>query len=322
MLDVGCGTGILSMFAADAGAKLVIGIDMSNIIDQAQKIVKANGFEDRVVLIKGKMEDVQLPVDHVDIIISEWMGYFLLYESMLDTVLLARDKYLVPGGLMFPDEATMYLAAIEDEDYKDEKIGCASLWPVVPRTVTDRRFSPPHSLAGCVWVRLLGHPAGRAARASGRLCRAQGRRDEPVPPQDARPLDRHQGRPRLHGAVRAPGDAQRLLPRLYRLVRLRVPGLPQARQLLDRPARKVHPLEACVPRGSLLDLTTLISRPFYSRTETVFYTNEVLTVSSGDEITGELKVAPNARNPRDLDIDIEYQVKGSHPVSEKCTYKM
>lgn len=46
VLDVGCGTGILSMFAAKAGAKLVIGIDMSNILDQAQKIIEANGFKD------------------------------------------------------------------------------------------------------------------------------------------------------------------------------------------------------------------------------------------------------------------------------------
>jgi len=59
----------------------------------------------------------------VDIIISEWMGYFLLYESMLDTVLYARDKYLVPGGLIFPDKATIHMAAIEDGDYKEEKIG-------------------------------------------------------------------------------------------------------------------------------------------------------------------------------------------------------
>jgi len=34
----------------------------------------------------------------VDIIISEWMGYFLLYESMLDTVLYARNRWLAPGG--------------------------------------------------------------------------------------------------------------------------------------------------------------------------------------------------------------------------------
>jgi type I protein arginine methyltransferase len=51
------------------------------------------------------------------------MGYFLLYESMLDSVLWARDKYLVPGGKMLPDRAQIYLAAIEDEQYKNQKIG-------------------------------------------------------------------------------------------------------------------------------------------------------------------------------------------------------
>ncbi|KAJ3160240.1 Protein arginine N-methyltransferase 1 [Geranomyces michiganensis] len=123
VLDVGCGTGILCMFAAKAGAKRVIGVDMSNIINQAKVIVKDNGFEDVITLVQGKMEEVVLPVDHVDIIISEWMGYALLYESMLNTVLYARDRYLSPGGLIFPDRATMYLSAIEDADYKDEKIG-------------------------------------------------------------------------------------------------------------------------------------------------------------------------------------------------------
>ncbi len=59
-----------------------------------------------------------LPVDKVDIIISEWMGYFLFYESMLDTVIYARDKWLVPGGIVMPDKATLSLCAIEDGEYK------------------------------------------------------------------------------------------------------------------------------------------------------------------------------------------------------------
>jgi len=122
VLDVGCGTGILSMFAAKAGAAHVVGIDMSNIIDQAVKIIEANGFKDTITLVKGKLEDTELPIQQFDIIISEWMGYFLLYESMLDTVLEARDRYLKPGGLIFPDHATMYIAAIEDQEYKEEKI--------------------------------------------------------------------------------------------------------------------------------------------------------------------------------------------------------
>jgi protein arginine N-methyltransferase 1 len=123
VLDVGCGTGILSMFAARSGAKHVIGVDMSNIIDMARKVVDINGLSNKITLLHGKMEEVELPYPKVDIIISEWMGYFLLYESMLDTVLVARDKYLVEGGLIFPDKAIIYAAAIEDGEYKEEKIG-------------------------------------------------------------------------------------------------------------------------------------------------------------------------------------------------------
>ncbi|UKZ73292.1 type I protein arginine N-methyltransferase Rmt1 [Trichoderma virens FT-333] len=123
VLDVGCGTGILSMFAAKSGAKHVIGVDMSTIIFKAREIVKVNGLSDKITLIQGKMEEIELPFPQVDIIISEWMGYFLLYESMLDTVLYARDKYLVKDGLIFPDKATIFFAGIEDGDYKEEKIG-------------------------------------------------------------------------------------------------------------------------------------------------------------------------------------------------------
>lgn len=122
VLDVGCGTGILSMFAAKHGAKHVIGVDMSSIIEMAKEIVDLNGFSDKITLLRGKLEDVKLPFPKVDIIISEWMGYFLLYESMLDTVLYARDKYLVEGGLIFPDKCSIYLAGLEDSDYKHEKL--------------------------------------------------------------------------------------------------------------------------------------------------------------------------------------------------------
>ena len=59
-------------------------------------------YSNQITFLQGKVEEVALPVERVDIIISEWMGYFLLYESMLDTVLFARDKWLVPGGVLLP----------------------------------------------------------------------------------------------------------------------------------------------------------------------------------------------------------------------------
>lgn len=75
VLDVGCGTGILSMFAAQAGAKHVYAVDCSSIIEQAKKIAEKNGFGDKITMIKGKVEEIDLPVSTVDIIVSEWVSF-------------------------------------------------------------------------------------------------------------------------------------------------------------------------------------------------------------------------------------------------------
>lgn len=52
------------------------------------------------------------------------MGYCLLYESMLNTVIFARDKWLAPDGIILPDKAYLSICAIEDADYKEDKINC------------------------------------------------------------------------------------------------------------------------------------------------------------------------------------------------------
>lgn len=81
VMDVGCGTSILSMFAADAGAKKVLAIDQSDVIYKAMDIARSNGFQN-IEFLRGRLEDVKLPVEKVDIIISEWMGYFLLVNIL------------------------------------------------------------------------------------------------------------------------------------------------------------------------------------------------------------------------------------------------
>ncbi|RAH45114.1 protein arginine methyltransferase RmtB [Aspergillus brunneoviolaceus CBS 621.78] len=117
VLDVGCGTGILSMFCAKAGARKVISVDNSNIIDRAKEIIYENGFGDIITCIRGKIEEVTLPVPQVDIIVSEWMGYGLLFEAMFDSVIYARDRYLAPGGLMAPSHATLRIAPFADSEF-------------------------------------------------------------------------------------------------------------------------------------------------------------------------------------------------------------
>ncbi|XP_020584258.1 probable protein arginine N-methyltransferase 6 [Phalaenopsis equestris] len=111
VMDVGCGTGILAIFCALAGARRVYAIDASDIAFQAIEIVKSNNLSDKIIVLHGRVEDVDIE-EMVDVIISEWMGYLLLYETMLPSVIFARDKWLKPGGLIMPSHATLYMAPI------------------------------------------------------------------------------------------------------------------------------------------------------------------------------------------------------------------
>lgn len=118
VLDVGAGTGVLSIFCVQAGAKKVYAVEACSIAEQAVKIVKHNNMEDRIEVIRGTVETVDLP-EKVDVIVSEWMGYALLHESMLNSVLYARDKWLRPGGVILPSKAELFIAPIIDSVVED-----------------------------------------------------------------------------------------------------------------------------------------------------------------------------------------------------------
>lgn len=135
-MDVGTGSGILAVWAALAGAKKVYAIEYTDMANHARQVVEANGVSDIVTVIQGAVEDIQLPIAEdgleaeedggtlvVDIMVSEWMGYFLLRESMLDSVIRARDKYLKKKtGLMMPSHCTMYVAPVYDEDDRSQSV--------------------------------------------------------------------------------------------------------------------------------------------------------------------------------------------------------
>ena len=127
VLDIGCGTGILSLFAAKAGASLVVAVDQSDIVYNAMDIVRLNGYEAVIRPVKGRLESLDfaalgLPTTY-DFIVSEWMGYFLLFEGMLDTVLFARDRFLKPDtGLLLPNRSKLFLAAFSDAAFYERHI--------------------------------------------------------------------------------------------------------------------------------------------------------------------------------------------------------
>ncbi|KAG5948021.1 type I protein arginine N-methyltransferase Rmt1 [Claviceps pazoutovae] len=281
VLDVGCGTAILSMFAAKAGAKHVIGVDMSSIIFKAREIVKVNGLSDKITLIQGKMEEIELPFPKVDIIISEWMGYFLLYESMLDTVLYARDKYLEKDGLIFPDKATIFFAGIEDGDYKEEKIG---FWD----NVYGFDYTPLKHTA-------LSEPLVDTVDLNTTVT-------DPTP---VLTLD-------LYTCTVA--DLAFATP--FKLSIKRDDFIHALVAWFDIDFTACH---------KPIRFSTGPHTKYTHWKQTVFYLKDVLTVQSGEEVSCHLEVKPNAKNRRDLDIDIQYDFQtedSTRSSSGQASYRM
>jgi SAM-dependent methyltransferase len=106
VLDLGAGTGIHGLIAARLGAKRVYLVEPEDILAVAEEIVAANGLQEKVRCLRGRLEDIQLP-EPVDIIVSAVTGNFLLTEDLLPTLFHARGTALKPGGLLIPGAATM-----------------------------------------------------------------------------------------------------------------------------------------------------------------------------------------------------------------------
>ena len=118
VLDFGCGTGILAMFAARAGARKVIAVDRSLFIQTAKEIALRNGF-DNIDFYHDDDQSLQLE-EKVDVIVSEWMGHCLFYEAMLEPLLAIRDSYLAQDGVMIPAKVSLHAGLVCDEDLFDD----------------------------------------------------------------------------------------------------------------------------------------------------------------------------------------------------------
>ncbi|XP_033842280.1 protein arginine N-methyltransferase 2 [Periophthalmus magnuspinnatus] len=120
VMDLGCGTGIISLFCAQlAQTAKVYAVEASPIVEYTRRLVRQNDCEDVVCVLQGRAEQVQLP-QRVDVLLSEWMGNCLLFEFMVEAVLLARQRWLAEGGVMWPSSAALLLVPCQAHSFYTE----------------------------------------------------------------------------------------------------------------------------------------------------------------------------------------------------------
>jgi precorrin-6B methylase 2 len=115
VLDVGAGSGILSLFAAQAGAARVYAVErIPEAAALARLLIAANGLSGIIQVLEVDAEEVVLP-EPADVLVSEWLGSYGVDENMLAPVLVARDRCLAPGGRLIPASVTAWVAPVEHE---------------------------------------------------------------------------------------------------------------------------------------------------------------------------------------------------------------
>ncbi|MEZ4872757.1 MAG: class I SAM-dependent methyltransferase [Bdellovibrionales bacterium] len=116
VLDIGTGTGIHAMFAAQAGASKVYAVDVDPMIALAKEAARANGF-DQIEFIQMDSLQLELP-EKVDVIIAN-LGFLGSIETLPD----ARKRFLKPDGRMIPDALQMTFVPLVKNEFYNSTVG-------------------------------------------------------------------------------------------------------------------------------------------------------------------------------------------------------
>jgi SAM-dependent methyltransferase len=117
VVDLGAGTGLLSFFALQAGARHVYAIEMSRIADAAAELIEANGFQGRITLIRKNSKKVRLP-ERCDVLVTETLSAFCFdTENIIEFVADARERFLKPGARIIPESAETFLVPFSSDAF-------------------------------------------------------------------------------------------------------------------------------------------------------------------------------------------------------------
>eukprot|EP00834_Sanchytrium_tribonematis_P003772 NODE_158_length_15065_cov_0.349125.p5 type:complete len:393 gc:universal NODE_158_length_15065_cov_0.349125:7030-8208(+) len=133
VMDLGAGSGILSYFAVQAGAKMVYAVEASPSHHKIQAMLdckdKNEYLQNKITIIPCKIEDAQkYNIPQVDVLISEPIGVLIFHERMIESYLFARDHYLKSDGHILPNQSNLFFSPYTDATLYSETLQKARFW--------------------------------------------------------------------------------------------------------------------------------------------------------------------------------------------------
>lgn len=140
VLDIGSGSGVFAMMAAKLGARKVYAIEPDDIIGLARRLIRDNGFSDRITLIQADARDVTLD-QSADVIVSDLGGHLPWHGDHLPVIDYARTQFLASDGAMIPAVDRIFAAVVSSEEVTRRNV-----WRKAPHGLDLKAAAEPAAL--------------------------------------------------------------------------------------------------------------------------------------------------------------------------------
>jgi type I protein arginine methyltransferase len=122
VLDIGAGTGIMTLLACRLGARKVYAVEPGDSIELARQTIRENGFAGRVEFFQALSTEISLP-EKADVVVSDIRGVLPPLQTNLADLIDARHRLLAPGGSFIPRSDRLFAALLEDPERFQEHVG-------------------------------------------------------------------------------------------------------------------------------------------------------------------------------------------------------
>lgn len=119
VVDIGTGPGLFAFLACQFGARHVYAIEPNPIIHVAREMAATNGFQKSITFFEALSTELTLP-ERADVVIADLRGILPLFGASLRSMIDARERLLVLGGTLIPQQDTIWISPVEAENLYTE----------------------------------------------------------------------------------------------------------------------------------------------------------------------------------------------------------